>query len=219
VTQDGDIWAYDVASGRGSRLTTDGVSELRVWDPTSARGLFVRQKWKHRGLGHRIQWERSTTPADRPRGAGSRRFVVTRRTDAQSSSPWQGWCCEHPLASCGWRRAEASSASRKRDRRRCAFSRDGHYVAYDSAQTGKWEVYIRSYPERSSQMTVSVGGGTEPVWAQNGDIFYRSLTRERMFAVGYDGAQTESRNTGATISRVLLRLPIRFPYPAIRCLG
>jgi eukaryotic-like serine/threonine-protein kinase len=86
------------------------------------------------------------------------------------------------------------------------FSRDGHYVAYDSAQTGQWEVYIRSYPERSSQMTVSVGGGTEPVWAQNGDIFYRSLTRERMFAVGYDGAQTESRNTGATISRVLLRL-------------
>jgi eukaryotic-like serine/threonine-protein kinase len=99
------------------------------------------------------------------------------------------------------------------------FSRDGHYVAYDSAQTGQWEVYIRSYPERSSQMTVSVGGGTEPVWAQNGDIFYRSLTRERMFAVGYDGAQTESRNTGATISSVLLRLPIRFPYPAIRCLG
>jgi len=63
------------------------------------------------------------------------------------------------------------------------FSRDGHYVAYDSSQTGQWEVYIRSYPERSSQMTVSVGGGTEPVWAQNGDISYRSLTRERMFAV------------------------------------
>ena len=39
MTQDGDIWAYDVASGRSSRLTTDGVSELSVRDPTSARGL------------------------------------------------------------------------------------------------------------------------------------------------------------------------------------
>jgi hypothetical protein len=32
-------------------------------------------------------------------------------------------------------------------------------------------------------VTVSVGGGRESVWANNGDLFYRSLTGERMFAV------------------------------------
>jgi hypothetical protein len=30
---------------------------------------------------------------------------------------------------------------------------------------------------------VSVGGGREPIWAKNGDLFYRSLTGERMFVV------------------------------------
>jgi len=219
VTQDGDIWAYDVASGRSSRLTTDGVSELRVWDPTNARGLFVRQKWKHRGLGHRIRRERSTTPADRPRGQA---HVDSWSPDGRTLSlhhHGKGGAVNILMLRVDGVVQKPQVLLEREIAVGARFSRDGHYVAYDSAQTGQWEVYIRSYPERSSQMTVSVGGGTEPVWAQNGDIFYRSLTRERMFAVGYDGAQTESRNTGATISRVLLRLPIRFPYPAIRCLG
>jgi hypothetical protein len=30
---------------------------------------------------------------------------------------------------------------------------------------------------------VSVGGGEEPVWAANGDLFYRSLEGDRMFRV------------------------------------
>jgi hypothetical protein len=32
-------------------------------------------------------------------------------------------------------------------------------------------------------VTVSVGGGREPIWAKNGDLFYRSPTGARMFAV------------------------------------
>ena len=63
MTQDCDIWAYDVASGRSSRLTTDGVSELRVWDPTHVAYSSARSG--HRGLGHLIRWERSTTPGGR----------------------------------------------------------------------------------------------------------------------------------------------------------
>jgi serine/threonine-protein kinase len=63
------------------------------------------------------------------------------------------------------------------------FSRDGHYVAYLSEETGRQEIYIRPYPGSSGQVTVSVGGGREPIWAKNGDLFYRSLTGERMFAV------------------------------------
>ena len=32
-------------------------------------------------------------------------------------------------------------------------------------------------------MTVSVGGGMEPIWARNGELFYRSLDGRRMFSV------------------------------------
>jgi Tol biopolymer transport system component len=63
------------------------------------------------------------------------------------------------------------------------FSPDGRYVAYLSQETGQREIYIRPYPGTGEQVTVSVGGGREPVWAKNGDLFYRSLTGERVFVV------------------------------------
>ena len=37
VTQEGDIWIYDVATGRSSRLTRDGSSLMGVWDPTGSQ--------------------------------------------------------------------------------------------------------------------------------------------------------------------------------------
>jgi serine/threonine-protein kinase len=64
-----------------------------------------------------------------------------------------------------------------------SFSRDGRYVAFVSQQSGPYEVYIRPFPGPGGQVTVSVGGAQEPVWAKNGDLFYRSLDGERMFAV------------------------------------
>jgi Tol biopolymer transport system component len=63
------------------------------------------------------------------------------------------------------------------------FSPDGRSVAYLSQETGQREIYIRSYRGSGGQVTVSVGGGREPIWAKNGDLFYRSLNGERMFAV------------------------------------
>ncbi len=63
------------------------------------------------------------------------------------------------------------------------FSPDGRYVAYQAEATGQREIYIRNYSKPGGQVTVSVGGGREPVWASNGDLFYRSLTGERMLAV------------------------------------
>ena len=33
LTNEGDIWIYDIASGRSSRITRDGVSLMGVWHP------------------------------------------------------------------------------------------------------------------------------------------------------------------------------------------
>jgi hypothetical protein len=63
------------------------------------------------------------------------------------------------------------------------FSRDERYVAYLAEETSQREVYIRPYRKPGGEVTVSVGGGREPVWAANGDVFYRNQTGERMFAV------------------------------------
>jgi serine/threonine-protein kinase len=63
------------------------------------------------------------------------------------------------------------------------FSPDGRYVAYVSGEAGQNEVQIRPYPGPGGQVTVSVGGGTKPVWTANGELFYRNLAGDRMMSV------------------------------------
>ena len=88
------------------------------------------------------------------------------------------------------------------------FSGDRQYVSYVSALTGQREIYIRPYQRPGQRITASVDGGREPVWARNGEVFYRSLTGEKMFAgvredgTGADRRQHQCRSfRGVTSSR------------------
>ena len=56
------------------------------------------------------------------------------------------------------------------------FSADGRWVAYVSNESGRMEVYVRSYPPNVGPgRRVSQGGGTAPVWARDGsELFYRT---------------------------------------------
>jgi eukaryotic-like serine/threonine-protein kinase len=54
-------------------------------------------------------------------------------------------------------------------------SPNGKWLAYTSNESGQEEVYVRPFdnPDRA-RWVVSVGGGTEPLWARSGrEIFYR----------------------------------------------
>ncbi|HUP51439.1 MAG TPA: LpqB family beta-propeller domain-containing protein [Longimicrobiales bacterium] len=52
--------------------------------------------------------------------------------------------------------------------------RDGRWVAYVSDKSGQDEIYARPFPGPGPEVTVSVGGGREPVWAPSGrELFYR----------------------------------------------
>ena len=53
------------------------------------------------------------------------------------------------------------------------FSPDGHWIAHFSSQAGTGEIFLRSYPEAKIAGQVSIGGGTEPRWMPNGDLYYR----------------------------------------------
>jgi dipeptidyl aminopeptidase/acylaminoacyl peptidase len=59
-----------------------------------------------------------------------------------------------------------------------ALSADGKWIAYTSDQSGSTEVYVRALVGDGDQVKVSVGGGTEPMWAPNGhELFYRAPTK------------------------------------------
>jgi serine/threonine-protein kinase len=59
-----------------------------------------------------------------------------------------------------------------------ALSPDGHWLAYQSIESGEAEVYLRPFPDVSSlRRQISVGGGYAPLWSAHGrEIYYRSST-------------------------------------------
>lgn len=62
------------------------------------------------------------------------------------------------------------------------FRRMGRWVAYESDESGRDEVYVQPFPGPGSKELVSTDGGTEPTWSQDGrELFYRS--GDRMMAV------------------------------------
>jgi len=55
------------------------------------------------------------------------------------------------------------------------FSPDGRWVAMASNESGREEVYLRSYPEPSSKVQISTGVGGEPAWSSDGTkVFYKA---------------------------------------------
>jgi len=62
------------------------------------------------------------------------------------------------------------------------FSPDGHWLSYDSDESGHFEVYAQPYPGPGGKYQISTDGGTEPVWNPNGrELFYRN--DDKMMAV------------------------------------
>lgn len=52
-------------------------------------------------------------------------------------------------------------------------SPDGRYVAYQSDESGRAEVYVRPFPEGSGKWQISIDGGGQPRWQGDGsEIFY-----------------------------------------------
>ena len=56
-----------------------------------------------------------------------------------------------------------------------AFSPDGRWLAYQSNESGRSEIYVRPFPDRSGKWQISTGGGNDPKWSRNGhELFFRS---------------------------------------------
>jgi Tol biopolymer transport system component len=56
-----------------------------------------------------------------------------------------------------------------------------HWVAYQSDSTGRYEIYIASFPEPRKWLQITSGGGTYPQWGPDGrELFYISLDDKLM---------------------------------------
>jgi serine/threonine-protein kinase len=78
--------------------------------------------------------------------------------------------------------------------RNAELSPDARFMAYQSDESGRWEVYVRPFPNvDDDRVPVSNAGGIEPLWSRDGrELFY--LAGEagslRLMAVAVDASDT-----------------------------
>jgi len=69
-------------------------------------------------------------------------------------------------------------------------SPDGRWIAYNSLESGRWEVYLAAIPAFNEKRQVSVSGGCQPMWRKDGkELFYRTL-EGKMMVVELRGGST-----------------------------
>ena len=69
-------------------------------------------------------------------------------------------------------------------------SPDGGWLAYESNESGRQEVYVRPFPNvEEGKWQISTNGGSQPVWGPQGrELFYR--TGQAMMAVSIETEPT-----------------------------
>ncbi len=51
-------------------------------------------------------------------------------------------------------------------------SPDGRYIAYASNESGRFEIYVQTFPDRSDKWQISTKGGLDPAWSADGSQIY-----------------------------------------------
>ena len=99
--------------------------------------------------------------------------------------------------------AGAADPRHARDESNVSFSPDGRWVAYQSNETGRSEVYAEPFPGPGERVQVSSDGGTDPLWARR----RRDLLPARRRAAASSRPGSRPRR-GSTRPVPLFRFPI-----------
>ena len=85
-----------------------------------------------------------------------------------------------------------------------SFSPDVRWVAYDSDESGRDEIYVQGFPERRGKWLVSAEGGETPAWRADGKELYWLGQDDTLMA-----ASVELQAAGVRVGRTeaLFRLP------------
>jgi Tol biopolymer transport system component len=174
-----DVWVMDLANGNAKRLTFDpAVDAMPVWSPEGERMIFSSSRQHSFDLY--LKNSNGTTEEKPVAQGGADRYACDWSGDGKSVLFVQGndlWVMEMPgLQS----RLLLKASGTIRDGQ---FSPDGKWVAYASNESGKWEVYVTSFPDAKAKWQVSNVGGDEPRWRGDGkELFFVSTDGKIMAA-------------------------------------
>jgi serine/threonine-protein kinase len=181
-----DVWVIDLARGAATRLTHSGVNVSPVWNARSDRVFYAS-----RMEGCFEIWSRDTDAANPPTmiaASGGRHFErgehppVNLFPGSISAAGVLALVNGHPNSDITRTPLDGSPGKSEWpttpfDERAPAFSADGKLLAYQSNETGRWEVYVHRLAD-NRRVVVSSRGATHPVWSPDGAaLYYRAGRR------------------------------------------
>ena len=171
------VWLYELGRGTLTRLTEiSGTVPWLIWTPDGKRLTFpslaggaMDLYWMSAdgsGIPERLirgeiyLWPGSWSPDGR----------VLAFTEVDPTTGWDIWVLEIE----GDRKARPFLQTPSNEGG-AVFSPDGRWLAYQSDEAGRAEIYVRPFPGPGGKSQISTEGGTEPVWSRDGrELFYRN---------------------------------------------
>jgi Tol biopolymer transport system component len=187
VNGNNDVWVLELRRSVLSRFTFDmGADIFPVWSPDSARIAFaslrqggVSDLYEQSVTGEQKQ-ERlllatpeSKYPTDwSPDG----RFVLYRTTGTKTGQdlwalPLEGDRKPFPIVQTTF------------DERDGQFSPDGQWIAYESNESGRSEIYLETFPRSGGKRQISRNGGAQVRWRHDGTELYYIALDGRLMAI------------------------------------
>jgi len=184
-TGDSDVWMIDLASGTRSRLTAGaGDKWWPVWSPDGRH--FAYSRAQRRGAGYDVVLRDLDGGAERVISKGSvalemptsfspdgRLLVLEKRKDQDDDVlvvPLEGEPTLRPLAV-----GPAFEALAQ-------VSPNGRYVAFMSDETGRFDIFVTTFPDPGARWQVSQNGGVEPRWSKDGKELFFFAPDNRLMA-------------------------------------
>lgn len=169
-----DIWLWEFARRTMTRLTTDVTADrFPVWLPDGRSLLYTSERDGPPNVYLKVV-DSTEPPVRLTEGAGTKAsmavtpdgttaIVRVNNPDASLFTlPLPGGATLTPLI-------QTSFVEQNGE-----VSRDGRWIAYESNESGRFEIYVRPYPDvNRGRWQVSNRGGTQPLWSRDGrELFF-----------------------------------------------
>ncbi len=218
ATNNNDLWLADALGGNPVRFTFDPASDLLgLWSPdgrrivwTSTRnGSFDLYEKEVSSNGRDTLLLRSEQPKFPLDWSRDGRFLLYRQINPQTNH-------DIYVLPVGGERKPFPYLQTPAMENGGAFSPDGSWIVYSSDESGRFEVYLESFPTHGGKRQISLTGGSGPRWRADGkELYYYSLDGSLMGVPVTGGGANLTTGTPAALFAFRPVSPITIPSFAV----
>jgi Tol biopolymer transport system component len=197
----GGVWVYDIQRNAVTRLTQGGQPWSPFWTPDGKRVVF---SWSKTGPSE-IWWAAAAGSVKPER--------LTKTESGQMASSWTSDGKYLAYVDVGLGAGSDIQVLRMADRQVVPFaatksgevfpefSPDGRWLAYVSNESGRNEVYVRSFPDGKRTLPISGDGGMSPLWGgpDGRELFYWDIAFKKLMKVDITPGQNLSAGSPSVL--------------------